>query len=47
MYCVGYNVDMLSVAPTAALTSAQNDWSVYYTYAMGCMLSGEEIATSI
>ena len=45
VYCVGYNVDMLSVAPTAALTSAQNDWSVYYTYAMGCMLSGEEIAT--
>ncbi len=45
VYCVGYNVDMLSVAPNAALTSAQNDWSVYYTYAMGCMLSGEEIAT--
>ena len=45
VYCVGYNVDMLSVAPTAALTSAQNDWSVYYTYAMNCMLSGEDIAT--
>lgn len=45
VYCVGYNVDMLSVAPDAALTSAQNDWSVYYAYAMGCMLNGEEIAT--
>ncbi len=45
VYCVGYNVDMLSVAPKAALTSAQNDWSVYYTYAMNCMLSGETIAT--
>ena len=34
VYCVGYNVDMLSVAPQAsALTSSQNDWSVYYTYA--------------
>ncbi len=45
IYCVGYNVDMLTVAPKAALTSAQNNWSVYYTYAMNCMLSGEEIAT--
>jgi basic membrane protein A len=45
VYCVGYNVDMLSVAPNAALTSAQNDWSVYYTYAMNCMLKGETIAT--
>ena len=33
VYSVGYNVDMLNVAPDAALTSAQNDWSVYYTYA--------------
>ncbi len=45
VYCVGYNVDMLSIAPDAALTSAQNDWSVYYTYAFGCILNGEEIAT--
>ncbi|MBR2667444.1 MAG: BMP family ABC transporter substrate-binding protein [Oscillospiraceae bacterium] len=45
VYCVGYNVDMLSVAPQAALTSAQNDWSVYYTYAFNCLLNGEEIAT--
>lgn len=45
VYCVGYNVDMLSVAPTAALTSAQNDWSVFYTYAFNCILKGEEIAT--
>ena len=30
VYSVGYNVDMLSVAPTAALTSAQNNWSVLY-----------------
>jgi basic membrane protein A len=45
VYCVGYNVDMLSVAPDAALTSAQNDWSVYYTYAFNCLLNGEDIAT--
>ncbi len=45
VYCVGYNVDMLSVAPTAALTSAQNDWSVYYTYAFNCIKEGKEIDT--
>ena len=45
VYCVGYNVDMLSVAPTSALTSAQTNWSVYYTYAFNCALKGEEIAT--
>ena len=36
---------MLPSAPTAALTSAQNDWSVYYTYAFNCALKGEDIAT--
>ena len=34
-----------AAAPTAALTSAQNNWSVYYTYAFNCALTGEEIAT--
>lgn len=45
VYCVGYNVDMLSVAPTAALTSCQNDWSVYYTYVFNCIKDGKEIDT--
>lgn len=40
-YYVGYNVDMLAVAPTAILTSAQNDWSVYYTYALGLAQQGK------
>lgn len=44
-YSIGYNVDMLSVAPDAALTSATNNWSVYYKYAFSAMLNGEEIAT--
>ncbi len=44
-YCVGYNVDMLTVAPNAALTSAQNDWSAYYTYAFDCIKNGKEIDT--
>ena len=29
--CVGYNIDMTSVAPTTALTSASINWGVYYT----------------
>ena len=45
VYSVGYNIDMLSVAPTAALTSATNDWSVYYTYALGAAMKGEDIVT--
>ena len=45
VYCVGYNIDMLSVAPKSALTSAQNNWSVYYTYAMNAIQNGEDIAT--
>lgn len=32
-YSIGYNIDMLETAPTAALTSATNNWSVYYKYA--------------
>ena len=40
-YYVGYNIDMLSVAPTAILTSAQNNWSVYYTYALGLAQQGK------
>ncbi|MDP4132942.1 MAG: BMP family ABC transporter substrate-binding protein [Bacillota bacterium] len=43
-YSVGYNVDMLSVAPDAALTSATNNWAVYYTYALGAAVKGEKIA---
>ena len=43
--CVGYNVDMLSVAPKTALTSPTNDWGVYYKYAVGCVLNGKAIDT--
>lgn len=45
VYCVGYNISMLEAAPDCALTSAGNDWSVYYTYALQCMIDGEDIAT--
>ena len=43
--CVGYNVDMIETAPDSALTSSSNNWGVYYTYAVQCMVDGTEIAT--
>ncbi len=45
-YSVGYNIDMMSVAPDVALTSATNNWEVYYEYAIGTAMKGEEIATN-
>lgn len=42
-YSVGYNIDMLSVAPTAALTSAQNNWSVLYKATLEKFMAGEEV----
>ena len=44
-YSVGYNIDMLSVAPDAALTSSQNVWSVLYQATLQKFLAGEEIPT--
>ena len=45
VFSVGYNIDMRDTAPTAALTSATNNWAVYYKYAFECVMNGEEIAT--
>ena len=42
-YSVGYNIDMLDVAPTAALTSPTNGWGVYYTELLQAVIAGEEI----
>lgn len=42
-YSVGYNVDMIPTAPKAALTSAGNNWNVYYQFLMQQMLDGKEI----
>lgn len=44
-YSVGYNVDMLHVAPHAALTSSTNNWEVYYEYAMRTAMEGKKVAT--
>lgn len=43
--CVGYNVDMTTVALDAALTSPTNNWGVYYTHAVQCVLDGTAIET--
>jgi basic membrane protein A len=45
VFSVGYNIDMQSVAPTAALTSAQNDWSVLYKATLEKVIAGEEVPT--
>jgi len=46
VYSVGYNVDMLSVAPTAALTSPTNEWQVFYTYAINAVMNGQTFDTN-
>ena len=43
VYSVGYNIDMQAAAPDAALTSAQNVWSVLYKHTLETFLAGEEI----
>lgn len=45
VYSVGYNIDMLEVAPTAALTSAQNNWSVLYRDTLEKFINGEAVPT--
>lgn len=42
-FSVGYNIDMQSVAPDVALTSATNNWAVYYEYAISTMQKGEKL----
>ena len=44
-FSVGYNVDMQEAAPDTALTSATNNWGVYYTYAIQTVMDGGQIAT--
>ncbi len=45
VYSVGYNIDMLEVAPDVALTSSTNDWGKFYTYAFDCAMKGEDLDT--
>ena len=41
--CVGYNVSMNGVAPDASLTSSANNWGIYNTYAVKCVIDGTPI----
>ena len=41
--CVGYNISMIPVAPTMALTSASMDWAPYNTYAVESVINGTAI----
>lgn len=45
LYHCGYNSDMSEAAPAASIISARADWSVYLTYAVECVINGEEIDT--
>ena len=45
VYSVGYNIDMLAVAPDAALTSPTNDWAQFYTFAMQNVIDGKGVVT--
>lgn len=40
---VGNEINIIDVAPNEAITSAVADWSVYYEYAVDCLLKGEDI----
>ena len=43
VFAVGYNDDMIPVAPDAALVSARVNWGAYYEYALKCLINGEAI----
>ena len=43
VFVVGCHQDIAEVAPDAALTAVQIHWEAYYTYALTCLLEGEEI----
>lgn len=45
-YSVGYNIDMSSVAPNAALTSPTNHWANYYKQIIKAVMNGEKFATN-
>ena len=43
-YSVGYNIDMIPTAPTAALTSPTNVWSKFYGELFTSLMNGEAVA---
>ena len=47
VYHVGYNQDMISIAPTAALTSCRIDWTPYITTAVRAVISKSKIESEV
>ncbi len=47
VYSVGYNIDMLAVAPDAALTSAANDWAPLYANAIASYMTEGTIPADV
>ena len=47
VYHVGYNQDMMDIAPTVALTSCRIDWSEYIIGAVDAVLSKDDIESHI
>lgn len=45
-FSIGYNVSMLDAAPDAAITSATNNWGVYYTELFTNVIEGKEVPTN-
>ena len=43
--CVGYNISMISTAPTCALVSSRIDWSAYIAYAIQSIIDGNNFDT--
>ncbi len=46
-YSVGYNIDMLATAPTAALTSPTNNWSKFYAQLFQSVMDGTEFPADV
>jgi basic membrane protein A len=42
-YSVGYNVDMTTAAPDAAIASSTNNWEKYYDYVIKQALAGKDL----
>ena len=47
VYHVGYNQDMMDLAPTSSLTGCRIDWSPYVMAAAEALLSGKKIEESV
>lgn len=47
IYHIGYNQNMMNVAPTAELTGTRIDWTPYITGAVGAVLKDEDIEEAV